>query len=64
MEGFFDGVDTMVKAMASASAATAQGAPAETLVPQFELISAEKSTQVKRVVIGEFASIPVKIPTP
>ena len=64
MEGFFDGVDTMVKAMASASAAIAQGAPAETSVPRFELISAEKSTQVKRVVIGEFASIPVKIPTP
>ena len=64
MEGFFDGVDTMVKAMAFASAATAQGAPAKTPVPRFELISAEKSTQVKRVVIGEFASIPVKIPTP
>lgn len=64
MEGFFDGVDTMVKAMASTSAATAQRAPAETPVPRFELISAEKSTQVKRVVIGEFASIPVKIPTP
>ena len=64
MEGFFDGVDTTVKAMASASTATAQGAPVETLVPRFEFISAKKSTQVKRVVIGEFASIPVKIPTP
>ena len=64
MKGFFDGVDTTVKAMASASAATAQGAPVETPVPRFEFISAEKSTQVKRVVIGEFTSIPVKIPTP
>ena len=64
MEGFFDRADTIAEAMASAFAATAQGAPAKTLIPLFELISVEESTQVEKFVTGESPLIPAEIPTP
>ena len=44
IEGFFDGANVVAKAMASASTATAQGAPAESRVPPSELVSTEEST--------------------
>ena len=44
IEGFFDGVNVVAKAMAPASTATAQGAPAEARVPPSELVSTEEST--------------------
>ena len=66
IEGFFDRVDVVAEAMASASAsaATAQEAPAEALVPLSEPISAKESTQAERVVTEESSPIPAKIPTP
>ena len=64
IEGFFDRVDVVAEAMASASAATAQEAPAEALVPLSEPISAKESTQAVRVVTEESSPIPAKIPTP
>ena len=64
IKGFFDGEDVVAKAVASASTAAAQGAPAEALVPLFETILAEESTQAKRAISGESASILIEIPTP
>ncbi|KAL0001492.1 hypothetical protein SO802_015273 [Lithocarpus litseifolius] len=43
MEGFFDEADVMAEAMASASTATAQGAPAKTLAPPFEPVSTKEN---------------------
>lgn len=54
----------MAEAMASASIATTQKALTEALVPPFEHVSAEESTHVERVIIGESVPIPTKIPTP
>lgn len=64
IEGFFDGADAVAEAMASASIATTQKALTEALVPPFEHVSAEESTHVERVIIGESVPIPTKIPTP
>ena len=44
MEGFFDRVNVVAEAMASASVATTQGAPTETLVLPSEPIPTEEST--------------------
>ena len=44
IEGFFDGANVVAKAMASASAATAQGAPVEAQVPSSKPVSTEEST--------------------
>ena len=64
MEGFFDGVDVVAEAMASASGATAQRAPAETLISPSEAIPAEESTQAERTLSGESAPISAETPTP
>ena len=64
MEGFFDRVNVMAEAMASASVATTQGAPAETLVLPSEPIPTEESTQAERTLSGESAPISAETPTP
>ena len=61
MEGFFDGIDVVVEAMAFTSA-TVQGALAETPISLAKFGPIEECAQTKRV--GESASIPTKIPTP
>ena len=60
MEGFFDGVDIVVEAMASVSIA-AQGAPTEAPIPPPKPVLVEESAYAKRV--GESAPIPADTPT-
>ena len=64
MEGFFNRANVMVKAMASAFAATTQEAPAKALIPPSEPIPAEESTYARKVFSGESAPILVEFPTP
>lgn len=54
----------MAEAMASASAATTQEAPTEAPIPPSEPVSTKESTQVERVVTGEFTPSLAEIPTP
>ena len=61
MEGFFDGADVMVEAMASASV-VAQGALAKAPISPPKLVSVKESTQTERV--GEFVPILTEVPTP
>ena len=59
VEGFFDGVDIMAKAMASTST-VAQGAPVEAPIPSPKPSPIEESAQTERVSesIPTFAEIP------
>ena len=50
--------------MASSTTATTQGVPVEAPNPPSELVSTEKSTQAKGVVIGESTPISTEISTP
>ena len=61
MEGFFDRVDVVAEAMASASIA-AQGAPTETPIPSAEPSPIKEDAQTER--ISESAFIPIETPTP
>ncbi|XP_050287237.1 uncharacterized protein LOC126726153 isoform X2 [Quercus robur] len=52
MEGFFNRANVVAKAMASASATTAQEAPTKALVPPSEPVPAEESTHTRKVFSG------------
>ena len=61
MEGFFDGVDMVAEAMATAAPVAAQGVPAKTLIPSAKLVLVEEGTHTERV-----SELPIlaKTPTP
>ena len=49
MEGFFDGVDVVAKAMVIATSAATQTVPAETPIPSTKLVLVDEGTYTKRV---------------
>ena len=50
MEGFFDGLDVMSEAMASATPTATQGVPAEAPIPSTELVPRDEGTHIERLV--------------
>ena len=62
MEGFFDGLDVMSEAMASATPTATQGVPAEAPIPSTELVPRDEGTHIERV--SETASILAETLTP
>ena len=61
MKGFFDGVDVVAEAMATAAPVTVQGVPTKTLIPSAKLVPVEEGTHTERV---SELPIPAKTPTP
>ena len=62
MEGFFDEVDVVAEAMATAASTATQGVPVKTLIPSAKLVPVNDGTHTERV--SELAPIPTKTPTP
>ncbi|KAL0004745.1 hypothetical protein SO802_012306 [Lithocarpus litseifolius] len=62
MEGFFDGADVVAEAIATASPAAVQEAPAETSIPSAKLVPVDNDTHTERVSVS--SPIPVETPTP